>query len=216
MIKKVFTVFAVMFLFILISPTCVIASDMQSQHQIVVAMNINDLTGDEISYEHPANQNQELQLSLKIINVGTENISNIQILIVAVLPEYIMRKYGNAEEMAPPIDDASDILNASGLMGNAYEVKPSRTIKITELPQGGFVQENLTLIFKTAGSWNIYTIRVYDNGSKSILSSETIEVSRNLPKHMDVINFGLPFAFADMLTILAYLIHKKRKLKIIS
>ncbi|MBU4500952.1 MAG: hypothetical protein KKA79_00045 [Nanoarchaeota archaeon] len=216
MIKKAFTVFAVMFLFISISPSCVIASDMQFQPQITAVMGVTDLTGDEISYEHPANQNQELQLSLKIINVGTENISNIQILIVAVLPEYIIMEYDNANEMAPHIDDTAHILNASRLMGDAYEIKPSKTIKITELPQGGFTQKNFTLVFKTAGNWNIYIIRIHENGTKSMLSSGGVDVSRNLQKHMDVINFGLPFAFVAMLTIVAYFIHKKRKLKIIS
>jgi hypothetical protein len=216
MIKKVFIVFAVMFLFILISPSYGIASDMQFQPQITAVVGVTDLTGYEISYEHPANQNQELQLSLKIINVGTKNISNIQILIVAVLPEYIMRKYGNAEEIVTPIDDASDILNAARLMGDAYEVKPSKTIKLTELSQGSFTQKNFTLVFKTAGNWNVYVIRIHENGTKSILSNGNVDVYRNLPKHMDVINFGLPFAFVAMLTIPAHLIHKKRKLKIIS
>lgn len=213
MIKKGTTLIVTLFFISITITSNAIASDMQSQHQIVVVMNINDLTGDEISYEHPANQNQELQLSLKIINVGAGNISNIQILIVGVLQGYVPEEYG--KEMGPSMSDALPILNASKLMQCAYEVKPSMTIKITELPQGGFVQENFTLILKTAGSWNIYTIRVDDNGSKSILSSVTVEVSRNLPKYMNVINFGLPFVFVTMLTIPAYLIHKKRKLKII-
>jgi hypothetical protein len=125
-------------------------------------------------------------------------------------------KHDNAKEMASQIDDISHILNASRLMGDAYEVIPSKTIKLTELPQGGFTQKNFTLVFKTAGNWNIYIIRIHENGTKSMLSSGGVDVSRNLLKHMDVINFGLPFAFVAMITIPAYLIYKKRKLKIIS
>ncbi|MBU2564861.1 MAG: hypothetical protein KJ655_01210 [Candidatus Thermoplasmatota archaeon] len=220
MIKKAFIVFAIMFLFISISPSCVIASDMQVQPQITAVMEVTDLTVEGIIYGHPADQNQELQLSLKITNVGAENISNIQIIIVAVLLDYIDLEYG--KEIATPVDDIPYIpnipyiLNASRLMGDAYEIKPSKTIKLTELPQGGFTQKNFTLVFKTAGHWKIYIIRIHENGTKYILSGGEVVVSINLPKYMDGINFGLPFAFVAMLTIPAHFIHKKRKLKTIS